>query len=145
MLSYLKGFLRLSGLAGLSLTYPPNQSLSVCLARLFSQHPYGPPLLDSVALGRWLGRGLSLGIIGLTAFACWPPRPLHVALGWEISLVIVGMHLVASLSWLHHLVLLLIPFALLAEDFRAGRLSRYMVVERNNGQGDGDVDQRKQG
>lgn len=66
--------------------------MSVCLARLFSQHPYGPPLLDSVALGRWLGRGLSLGIIGLTAFACWPRRPLHVALAWEISLVIVGAH-----------------------------------------------------
>lgn len=111
--AYLYNSLHLAGLTqvGPPGTYPPNQGLSGFFGRLLTHHPYGGTLADDPALARTLTLAASLALIVATALLSWPYQPSRETFCLEAGLVIVTTHLVAPLSWYHHMVLAFVALA----------------------------------
>jgi hypothetical protein len=92
--------------------YPPNQSLYGFALRTFTAHEYGAPLALQPAWAAPFAALLSLAAVGATLALTWnrsgAQQPLHFAL-WLIT----GL-LVTPLSWLHHMLLALLPILIIS-------------------------------
>jgi len=102
-----------------------NQSLQGLLGRLFTLHSYGRSLMDGydLGLGTWYALVLLIGIA--TVLVCWPRGQIERFFDLEASLVIVTTFLVSPTAFNHHLVLLAVPFTVLAHRVLAGELPRW--------------------
>lgn len=93
---------------------PPIQNLRALLGRWLTPHAYGAPL--------WQAPGLALPLYlacialtgGVLFWLLWPAGPRSPAqLELEAALLITTTHLLAPLTWYHHLTLLLVALAVL--------------------------------
>ena len=121
--AYVYNSLHLAGLAqmGTPGTYPPNQGLSGFFGRLLTRHPYGGALADAPSLARTLTLAASFALITATAVLCWPHQPLRELFCLEVGLVIIATHLIAPISWYHHMAL---AFVALAAAWQAAPANR---------------------
>ncbi|HET7090856.1 MAG TPA: glycosyltransferase family 87 protein [Anaerolineae bacterium] len=91
--------------------YPPNQSLYGFALRAFTTHEYGASLALQPAWAAPFAALLSLALVGATMALTWnrsgAQQPARFAL-WLIT----GL-LVTPLSWLHHLLLALLPILII--------------------------------
>lgn len=139
--SYLHNSLHLAGLgkAALPTTYPPNQGLSGFFGRVLTSNSYGSSLTDNPALAHTLTLITSLALVVVTAMLCWPRRSLEKTLFLsEVGLVVVATHLVAPISWYHHMALAFIalvaawvalPRERLLNPMRTVLLASYVLIE----------------
>jgi len=102
--------------------YPPNQSLLGFLARLLV-HPATGRVEDQQILAQTLARSLSVLVVAATVLICWPKGSIEAFFDLELSLVLIAVHLIAPVTWYHHLLLLAIPFTVLAQRGWQGTLS----------------------
>jgi hypothetical protein len=89
--------------------YPPNQSLIGFFSRLLTAHPWGGSWADNPSLAWTLGRAAGLLALAATFALCRPGRPIRERVDVEVGLMVIATHLLPSVSWYHHLALLLVP------------------------------------
>jgi hypothetical protein len=89
--------------------YPPNQSLIGFFSRLLTAHAWGGSWADNPGLAWTLGRAVGLLVLALTFVLCRPGRPIRERVDVEVGLMVIATHLFPSVSWYHHLALLLVP------------------------------------
>jgi len=103
--------------------YRENQSLSGLASRLCA-----PSTAQTGGNGGWCGRLVAwpaiAAVVGLVLLAVRTPQRTSL----EFGLAVAALPLVSSLTWSFHLVLLLLPIALLVHhQFRVAALSRWRV------------------
>ncbi|NJP07570.1 MAG: DUF2029 domain-containing protein [Chloroflexaceae bacterium] len=108
-----------SGPASLDLTSvptnpsPPMQHLRALVSRWLLPHETGAPVFVAPQLAESVFVGLllvfALAVLGLL----WPSGRHERGLDLEIAMLIVTTHLLAPLTWYHHLTMLFIAFAVL--------------------------------
>ena len=106
---------RLATLGGLDAT-PTNQTLGGFFGRLLTHHTYGWALTNNPALAYTLYRVAALLLVVTTVAVCWPAGNLHRLCSLEFALIVTAAHLIPPYTWYHQLVLLLIPFVVLATE-----------------------------
>ncbi len=121
--------LHLSGLTqpGSPGAYPPNQGLSGFFGRLLTHHEYGGSLADRPALAKALTLATSLILVLATVALCWPGQVSGGLFFLETGLVLVTTHLIAPISWLHHLTVAFVAL-LAAWQAASSRWERVLVL-----------------
>ena len=109
LVSYAMHMFSLADAGAVTANSPPNQSLIALFSRLLTCLPWGEESVDIVALAWMLGRGLGLGMVVASFLICRPRRPSQLRFLEEVSLIIVITHLLASMTWYHHLAILFVP------------------------------------
>jgi hypothetical protein len=125
--SYARNFFTL-GSAGNLITAGASQSFSSFFARLLVAEGGRRYLADAPQLARWLGWGTSLLLVAATMALCWPRGDLSNLFSLEFSLVTTAISLLTPYVWYHQLVLLLIPFFVLAERALIHPNLRWMLI-----------------
>lgn len=98
--------------------HPENQSVTGVLCRFLGE---GSPTL------RWLPAAVSAAIVALAAVALWRRRsPALDRL--EGSLAVVTILLISTITWFHHMTLMLLPALTLVVEGAAGRGRGRLVV-----------------
>ncbi|MDW8068959.1 MAG: glycosyltransferase family 87 protein [Anaerolineae bacterium] len=105
--TYLRLSLSLANLmqAGEPVVYPPNQGLSGFFGRLLTHHEFGSALTHNPALAKTLTLSVSAVLALATAALCWPGKFSKDLFLLEAGLVVVTTHLIAPVSWFHHMAL----------------------------------------
>jgi len=127
LISYVDNFLLLTGAKQL-VTSGASQSVFSFFARLMVAEGRRWYLANIPGLAWWLGWGVSLIIAGLTMVLCWPRNGSERLLALEFALVTTAINLVMHHTWYHQLVLLLIPFFVVAEYALAEPRWRWMLL-----------------
>jgi hypothetical protein len=118
--SYARHFLIL-GRLGTVFRTPPNQSLNGFFGRLLADL-----LHDQMIYRIYL---ISAGIVVLgTVACCWPFGPRRYAWRLEFSLIVCALLLITPYTWYHQLVLLLIPFFMVAMAVIRGCAPRWWLA-----------------
>jgi hypothetical protein len=99
-----------------------NHSLRGFLGRIFSDSAYTYSILDGAASAKPIAFMLSALVVSITILACFPPFKMRGSFELEFSLVIIAMLLVSSVTWEHHLVWLVLPYAVLITQAKRQRL-----------------------
>ncbi len=95
---------------------PTNQTFSGFFARLLVKHSGGWALADDPALAHRLSLLCGLILIIATVAICWPIGNVRHFFSLEFALIVTALQLIPPFTWYHQLVLLLIPFAILARE-----------------------------
>jgi hypothetical protein len=82
--------------------------------RLLTDHTYGWALANHPALAYTLYQAAALLLVLSTMAVCWPVGDLHSLGRLEFALIVTASQLIPPHTWYHQLVLLLIPFVVLA-------------------------------
>jgi hypothetical protein len=113
-----------------------NQTFNGFFGRLLAQSSEGWYLTNDPALAHTLTTAASLMLIIATAAVCWPVGNSPVGRGLptesffqlEFALILTALQLIPPFTWYHQLVLLLIPFVVLAREALHARGLRWMLV-----------------
>ncbi len=125
--SYVRNFLTLGAAGGL-VPVGASQSIGSFFARLLVAGEGRWYLADAPQLARWLGWIASLLLVVATMALCWPRGDLDKLFALEFALVTAAVCLLPPYVWYHQLVLLLIPFVVLAERALTRPHLRWMLV-----------------
>lgn len=125
--SYARNFSTLGAVGGL-IPVGASQSISSFFARLLVAGEGRWYLTNIPQLARWLGWGVALLLVVATMALCWPRGDLSNLFALEFALVTAAVSLVPPYVWYHQLILLLIPFFVLAERALTHPRWRWMLV-----------------
>jgi hypothetical protein len=99
--------------------YRENQSLAGFTARLCQ-----PSTADAGGSAGWCGRALDWPLVLLLLFIVWRATSRPVRSGLEFALAVSTLPLISSVTWSFHLVVLILPIALLIRQAFSGAMSR---------------------
>lgn len=99
--------------------YRENQSLAGVTARLCA-----PPTADAGGSAGWCGRLLDWPLVLLLLGLILRASSHGSRTGLEFALAVTALPLISSVTWSFHLVILILPIALLIREAFSGRLSR---------------------
>src|SRR5205807_1759522 len=99
--------------------YRENQSLAGFTARLCQ-----PSTADAGGSAGWCGRVLDWPLVLLLLFIVWRATSRPVRSGLEFALAVSTLPLISSVTWSFHLVVLILPIALLIRRAFSGAMSR---------------------
>jgi hypothetical protein len=99
--------------------YRENQSLAGFTARLCQ-----PSTADAGGGAGWCGRALDWPLVLLLLFIVWRATSRPVRSGLEFALAVSTLPLISSVTWSFHLVVLILPIALLIRQAFSGAMSR---------------------
>jgi Glycosyltransferase family 87 len=99
--------------------YRENQSLAGFTARICQ-----PSLADAGGSAGWCGRALDWPLVLLLLFIVLRAASRATRSGLEFALAISALPLISSVTWSFHLVVLILPMALLIRQAFAGAMSR---------------------
>ena len=125
--SYARHFLSL-GAAGSVFPVGVSQSIYSFLGRLLISGSNAESLASATQLVQVLGLSTSLVLILATVALCWPTGDLARLYDLEFALVTSVINLVTPYAWYHQLVLLLIPFFVLARRALMMPSLRWMLI-----------------
>jgi hypothetical protein len=125
--SYARHFLSL-GAAGSVFPIGVSQSIYSFFGRLLISSNNAESLASATQLVQVLGLSTSLVLVLATVALCWPRGDLAQLYDLEFALVTTVINLVTPYAWYHQLVLLLIPFFVLAKRALIMPSLRWMLV-----------------
>ncbi len=125
--SYARHFLSL-GAAGSVFPIGVSQSIYSFFGRLLISGGNAESLASATRLVQVLGLSTSLVLILATVALCWPTGDLAQVYDLEFALVTTVINLVTPYAWYHQLVLLLIPFFVLAKYALTMPSLRWMFI-----------------
>jgi hypothetical protein len=99
--------------------YRENQSLAGFTARICQ-----PGLADAGGSAGWCGRALDWPLVLLLLFIVWRATSRATRSGLEFALALSTLPLISSITWSFHLVVLILPMALLIRRAFTGVMSR---------------------
>jgi alpha-1,2-mannosyltransferase len=89
---------------------------------------FGRLLRDRPALALMLSQAAALVVVIATVVICWPTGDVRVLFPLEFAFIVTALQLIPPFTWYHQLVLLLLPFFVLAVEVIAGRGPRWWLV-----------------
>jgi len=106
----------LLGEPGQLFSQPTNQTFNGFFARLLTERSGERALADDPDLAHRLSLICGLALVIATVAVCWPVGNVYRFFPLEFALIVTTLQLLPPFTWYHQLVLLLIPFALLARE-----------------------------
>ncbi|MBU0703849.1 MAG: DUF2029 domain-containing protein [Chloroflexi bacterium] len=106
----------LLGEPGQLFAQPTNQTFNGFFARLLTGHSGERALTDNPDLAYKLSLICGLALVIATIAVCWPAGSARHFFPLEFALIVTALQLLPPFTWYHQLVLLLIPFTVLARE-----------------------------